>query len=89
MIEIKHCPFCGSPGKQPEDCAVRKPDGKLDERYGPWWQIMCSNEDCRAWRADESPEKVAAKWNMRAEQPNAALCQPAERDVERKNNPKI
>lgn len=56
--KLKACPFCGSEANQPEDVSVPK--------YGPWWQVMCSNEQCRAWRPGSSPAKAAAEWNKRA-----------------------
>jgi len=70
MIKVKNCPFCGSPAKQPEDVSVRKKNGEIDWQYGEWWQVMCGNEECRAWRSCSTAKKAAAKWNMRAEQPN-------------------
>lgn len=57
-LKLKACPFCGSEANQPEDVSVPK--------YGPWWQVMCSNEQCRAWRPGASPAKAAAEWNKRA-----------------------
>lgn len=56
--KLKACPFCGSEANQPEDVSVPK--------YGPWWQVMCSNEQCRAWRPGASPAKAARVWNTRA-----------------------
>ena len=56
--KLKACPFCGSAANQPEDVSVPK--------YGSWWQVMCSNEQCRAWRPGASPAKAAAEWNKRA-----------------------
>lgn len=64
-IKLKACPFCGSEANQPEDVSV--------PNYGPWWQVMCSNEQCRAWRPGPSPAEAAHKWNTRAgdQQPKA------------------
>lgn len=55
---LQACPFCGSEAKQPEDISVKG--------YGPWWQVMCGNEQCRAWRPGATPAKAAAEWNKRA-----------------------
>lgn len=73
--QLKACPFCGSQAGQPEDVSVKYFDGTANPNYGPWWQIMCLNDDCRAWRADASPELVAAKWNKRAGDREPAMTQ--------------
>jgi len=69
--DLLACPFCGSKANVPEDISV-------PPSTGTWWQIMCSDErktDCCAWRAGESPEAVARKWNSRAMPEAAALME--------------
>lgn len=75
--KLKTCPFCGAQADQPENITPRLDDAA----YGEWWQIMCSNTDCRAWRAGASPALAAAEWNKRAGRRQWTLGEPGEKAV--------
>ena len=67
MSELKHCPFCGSPGVLEGGDYI----GGWDERTGPRpYKVQCSNDMCQAsymiGMTFDAAEEAVEAWNRRA-----------------------
>lgn len=75
QIELRECPFCGSPAEQPKRCDT-------DDSGNPVFGVECSQCPCEnIWYKDA--EDAIAAWNRRAECPDSVPVEKLRELVER------
>ena len=59
LADVKRCPMCG------DHAICRAEIDTIEPRKVLYWEVVCSNQDCRVFVMGQNRENVIARWNRR------------------------